>query len=94
MGEPKLLMLDEPSFGLAPLVIDRILDVAVTLCRSGLAVLLVEQLVEKALAHAETAILMDTGRVVHVGRAAEIAGSELLARTFIGAKPAIKETVK
>ena len=49
----RLLMLDEPSGGLAPLVIDRILDVARSLTLQGAAVLLVQQLVEKALAHAD-----------------------------------------
>ena len=64
IGEPALLMLDEPSGGLAPIVIDRILDVATELCRSGLAILLVEQLVEKALRHAHYGYLMETGRMV------------------------------
>jgi branched-chain amino acid transport system ATP-binding protein len=84
IAEPRLLMLDEPSFGLAPVVIDRILDVADALCRAGLAVLLVEQVVEQALQHADSAILMETGRVVHAGPAAGLLDGKLLADSYLG----------
>jgi branched-chain amino acid transport system ATP-binding protein len=81
---PKLLILDEPSGGLAPLVIDRILDVARSLTRDGVAVLLVEQLVEKALAHADRCYLMATGRIVHEGLAKDLAGSDVLHSAYLG----------
>jgi branched-chain amino acid transport system ATP-binding protein len=81
---PRLLILDEPSGGLAPLVIDRILDVANSLSRDGVAVLLVEQLVEKALAHADRCYLMATGRIVHEGRAKDLAGSDILHSAYLG----------
>jgi branched-chain amino acid transport system ATP-binding protein len=84
ISQPRLLILDEPSGGLAPLVVDRILDVARTLCRDGVAVLLVEQLVEKALAHADRAYLMEAGRVVHEARAAALIGSDVLHGAFLG----------
>ncbi len=79
-----LLILDEPSGGLAPLVIDRILDVARALPADGVAMLLVEQLVEKALAHADRCYLMATGRVVHEGPAKDLAGSEILHSAYLG----------
>jgi len=79
-----LLILDEPSGGLAPLVIDRILDVASDLARQGVAVLLVEQLVEKALAHADRCYLMATGRIVHEGGAKDLAGSDILHSAYLG----------
>jgi branched-chain amino acid transport system ATP-binding protein len=85
IAEPRLLMLDEPSGGLAPLVIDRILDVASALARDGVAILLVEQLVEKALAHARRCYLMATGRIVHEGLAKELAGSDILHSAYLGA---------
>jgi branched-chain amino acid transport system ATP-binding protein len=85
IAEPRLLMLDEPSGGLAPLVIDRILDVASALARDGVAILLVEQLVEKALAHASRCYLMATGRIVHEGLAKELAGSDILHSAYLGA---------
>ena len=84
IAEPRLLILDEPSGGLAPLVIDRILDVAKTLARDGVAILLVEQLVEKALAHADRCYLMATGRIVHEGLAKDLAGSEILHSAYLG----------
>jgi branched-chain amino acid transport system ATP-binding protein len=84
IAEPRLLILDEPSGGLAPLVIDRILDVARALARDGVAILLVEQLVEKALAHADRCYLMATGRIVHEGLAKELAGSDILHSAYLG----------
>jgi branched-chain amino acid transport system ATP-binding protein len=84
IAQPKLLILDEPSGGLAPLVVDRILDVARTLTRDGVAVLLVEQLVEKALAHADRCYLMEAGKMVHEAPAAEVLGSDMLHKAFLG----------
>jgi branched-chain amino acid transport system ATP-binding protein len=84
IAEPQLLILDEPSGGLAPMVIDRILDVATNLARDGVAILLVEQLVEKALAHADRCYLMATGRIVHEGPAQELAGSDILHSAYLG----------
>ena len=84
IAEPRLLILDEPSGGLAPLVIDRILDVATALARDGVAILLVEQFVEKALAHADRCYLMATGRIVHEGPAKELAGSDILHSAYLG----------
>ncbi|MFO1322224.1 MAG: ABC transporter ATP-binding protein [Burkholderiales bacterium] len=84
IGEPRLLILDEPSAGLAPLVIDRILDVAAELCRQGLAILLVEQLVDKALRHAHFAYLVETGAIAGHGFAHDILGSEALHRAYLG----------
>lgn len=84
IAEPRLLILDEPSGGLAPLVIDRILDVARRLSRDGVAILLVEQLVEKALAHADRCYLMATGRIVHEGLARDLAGSDILHSAYLG----------
>jgi branched-chain amino acid transport system ATP-binding protein len=84
IAEPRLLILDEPSGGLAPMVIDRILDVAKSLARDGVAILLVEQLVEKALAHADRCYLMATGRIVHEGLAKNLAGSDILHSAYLG----------
>jgi branched-chain amino acid transport system ATP-binding protein len=85
IGEPRLLILDEPSAGLAPLLIDRILGVAAQLCREGTAILLVEQLVEKALRRAGYCYLVETGRIAAEGTPAEIQASDVLHRTYLGA---------
>jgi branched-chain amino acid transport system ATP-binding protein len=84
IAQPRLLILDEPSGGLAPLVVDRILDVARTLTAEGVAVLLVEQLVEKALAHADRCYLMEAGKMVHEAPASTVLGSDMLHKAFLG----------
>lgn len=84
MADPLLLILDEPSGGLAPIVVDRILDVAGNLAARGLAILLVEQLVEKALKHAHYGYLLETGQIGGEGPAAELGESDLLRRIYLG----------
>ncbi|CAN5900702.1 ABC transporter ATP-binding protein [soil metagenome] len=88
IGDPKLLILDEPSGGLAPIVIDRILAVASQLCASGLAILLVEQLVEKALRHAHYGYLVETGRIAAAAFSDELREGDLLQRVYLGGAPA------
>jgi branched-chain amino acid transport system ATP-binding protein len=84
IGEPRLLILDEPSGGLAPIVVDRILNVASKLCAAGIAVLLVEQLVEKAMRHAGYCYLIETGRVVGHGPPAALRDTEMLRQAILG----------
>jgi branched-chain amino acid transport system ATP-binding protein len=84
VGDPRLLILDEPSLGLAPIIINRILDVATELCREGMAVLLVEQLVEKALQHAHHCFLVETGRIAWGGTPDDLRGGDMLHRVYLG----------
>jgi branched-chain amino acid transport system ATP-binding protein len=84
MADPLLLILDEPSGGLAPIVVDRILTVAASLAERGLAILLVEQLVEKALKHAHYGYLLETGAIGGEGPAVELGNSDLLRRIYLG----------
>lgn len=84
IGEPRLLILDEPSGGLAPIVVDRILSVASKLCADGIAVLLVEQLIEKAMRHASYCYLIETGRVAGHGTTAELRDTEMLRQAILG----------
>jgi branched-chain amino acid transport system ATP-binding protein len=86
IGEPKLLILDEPSAGLAPVVIDRILNVASAECARGMAVLLVEQLVDKALRHADFCYVVETGRIALAATPAELRGSDALKHIYLGNK--------
>ena len=85
MHEPRLLMLDEPSLGLAPAVIDQLLDTVVQLRRDGTAILLVEQMVERALQIADTAYVMQNGRIVGHGAAQALRDSDLLRQAYLGA---------
>jgi branched-chain amino acid transport system ATP-binding protein len=84
IADPRLLVLDEPSSGLAPLVIDRILEVSSQLCAGGMAILLVEQLVEKALRHAHYAYLLETGRIAASGPSQQLRESDVIHRVYLG----------
>ena len=89
IGDPQLLILDEPSSGLAPLVIDRILEVASQLCAAGRAILLVEQLVDKALRHAHYAYLLETGRIAASAFSEELREGDLIHRVYLGGGRAV-----
>jgi branched-chain amino acid transport system ATP-binding protein len=84
MREPKLLMLDEPSLGLAPVLVDQVLAAILALRAEGVAILLVEQMVERALEIADDAYVMQNGRVIASGPAREIAASDALRTAFMG----------
>lgn len=84
MHGPRLLMLDEPSLGLAPAVIDQLLDAVVQLRDQGMTVLLVEQMVERALQFADTAYVLQNGRVIGHGPAAALRGSALIRQAYLG----------
>ena len=90
MHEPRLLMLDEPSLGLAPAVIDQLLDAVVQLRRDGCAILLVEQMVERALQIADTAYVLQNGRIIGHGPANELRDSDLIRQAYLGAGAARK----
>jgi branched-chain amino acid transport system ATP-binding protein len=84
IGAPRLLILDEPSGGLSPVLVDRILAVAAALCATGVAVLLVEQLVEKALRYAHYGYLIEIGRLAGEGTPAALRQGTLLERVYLG----------
>jgi branched-chain amino acid transport system ATP-binding protein len=84
MREPKLLMLDEPSLGLAPVLVDQVLAAILALRAEGVAILLVEQMVERALEIADDAYVMQNGRVIASGTAREIAAGDALRTAFMG----------
>jgi branched-chain amino acid transport system ATP-binding protein len=84
MREPKLLMLDEPSLGLAPVLVDQVLAAILALRVQGVAILLVEQMVERALEIADDAYVMQNGRVIASGPASEIAAGDALRAAFMG----------
>ncbi len=84
MARPRLLMLDEPSWGLAPVVVLQILEVIRELRRRGLSVLLIEQDVQHALQIADRAYVMENGVVSMEGRAADLLGNEAVRRAYLG----------
>jgi branched-chain amino acid transport system ATP-binding protein len=84
MAKPGLLMLDEPSIGLAPLVVREIFSVIAGLRRQGKTVLLVEQNARAALAIADRGYVMETGRIMVEGTAEELAGNHDVRRAYLG----------
>jgi branched-chain amino acid transport system ATP-binding protein len=84
MSGPRLLMLDEPSLGIAPLLIPHIYAGIRSVAARGTTVLLVEQNVREALRAADTAYVLQTGRVVLHGAAADLIGDPLVQEAFLG----------
>ena len=84
MAEPKLLLLDEPSLGLAPIIIDRMFETLERLKGEGLTMLLVEQRADAALAIADHAYVMATGEIVAEGPAAELRSDERVRKAYLG----------
>lgn len=84
MAMPRLLLLDEPSMGLAPQVVEDIYGVILALQREGTTVLLVEQNAEAALAVADRAYVIETGRLVVAGTGAELLASDRVRRAYLG----------
>jgi branched-chain amino acid transport system ATP-binding protein len=84
MGAPGLVLFDEPSQGLAPKVVQDVMATVTRLKREGVAVLLVEQNVESALAVADRAYVMHQGRVIHEGSAAALRADAALQRRLLG----------
>ena len=84
MGHPKLLMLDEPSMGLSPLLVDQVFEIIKDINRDGTTVLLVEQNAGKSLAISDRAYVMETGSIVLTGTGAELAASEKVRKAYLG----------
>ncbi len=84
MSHPKLLMLDEPSMGLAPILIDQIFEIIQELHKMGTTILLVEQNAEKALKISNRAYVLESGRVTLTGTGAELAASDDIRKAYLG----------
>jgi len=85
MGKPKLLLLDEPSLGLSPLLVDQILAAIVSLKANGITVLLVEQNASAALEIADRAYVMETGRIVSTGEGSVLLSDPKVKAAYLGA---------
>ena len=84
MARPKILLLDEPSWGIAPKLVTKILDTIVAINAAGVSILLVEQNVRRALAIANRAYVIQTGRMVLAGTGRDLLDSELVKRAYLG----------
>ena len=84
MAQPRLLMLDEPSWGIAPMYVTKVLDVIQRVNERGVTVLLVEQNVHKALSIADHGYVIQTGRIVMQGSGSELANDEAVRKAYLG----------
>jgi len=84
MGRPKLLMIDEPSLGLAPNVVDRVMEVVKAINQDGTAVLLVEQDVVLALEIADRGYVLENGRIVMSGPASDLRRDPAIRKAYLG----------
>ncbi len=84
MANPKLLMLDEPSMGLSPLLVSQVFEIIQDMNKKGITILLVEQNAEKALGIADRAYVLANGMITHSGTGEELAGSEEIKKAYLG----------
>jgi branched-chain amino acid transport system ATP-binding protein len=84
MAKPKLLLLDEPSMGLAPKIVEQILETIQSINRLGVTVLLVEQNAAMALAISNRGYVLETGQVILQGIASDLAGNDLVRQAYLG----------
>ena len=84
MSNPKLLMLDDPSMGLAPILVEQIFDIIRELHKSGTTILLVEQNAQAALSVADRGYVLETGKIVTSGTGAELLSSPAIKKAYLG----------
>jgi branched-chain amino acid transport system ATP-binding protein len=88
MSRPKLLMMDEPSMGLAPLIVERIFDIVQELNRDGITIFMVEQNAHMALKVAHKFFLMEQGKVTFAGAPGQVAEDDVIRRAYLGSMKA------
>ena len=84
MSKPKLLMLDEPSMGLAPILVEQIFDIVKELHQAGVTILLVEQNAQMALSIADRAYVLETGRIAMTGEASALLKNDDVRKAYLG----------
>ena len=84
MSRPKILLMDEPSMGLSPLLVKEIFNIIVELNRTGMTILLVEQNAKMALSIANRAYVLETGRIVMSGDAKEMLADDKVRKAYLG----------
>jgi branched-chain amino acid transport system ATP-binding protein len=84
MSSPKVLLLDEPSMGLAPMLIQQIFSIITEISKQGTTILVVEQNAQQALSRADRAYVMETGRIVKEGTGAELLHDPAVKEAYLG----------
>ena len=93
MSNPKVLLLDEPSLGLAPLIVNDIMEIIKNINKEGISVLLVEQNARKALAIAHQACVLEQGRIVKRGTGKELAADESIIAAYLGKSKNVRRDI-
>ena len=84
MSHPKLLMLDEPSMGLSPVLVDQVFEIIKHFHKTGTTILLVEQNANKSLAISDRAYVLENGRITVTGTGSELMASEEIRKAYLG----------
>ncbi len=84
MSNPRIILMDEPSMGLSPILVNEIFDIIQSVSAGGTTVLLVEQNAKKALGIADRAYVLETGNIVQEGRAADLMDDESIKKAYLG----------
>jgi branched-chain amino acid transport system ATP-binding protein len=84
MARPRLLLLDEPSMGLAPMLIAQIFDIIVEISKQGTTILLVEQNAHRALSVADRAYILETGSITAVGKGRDLLNDPAVKAAYLG----------
>ncbi|KIR01824.1 Branched-chain amino acid transport ATP-binding protein LivF [Lachnospiraceae bacterium TWA4] len=84
MSKPRIILMDEPSMGLAPIVVSEIFDIIQEVSAAGTTVLLVEQNAKKALSIADRAYVLETGKIVKTGKASDLLNDESIKKAYLG----------
>lgn len=84
MSKPKIILMDEPSMGLSPILVNEIFDIIQEVSKSGTTVLLVEQNAKKALSIADRAYVLETGKIVLEGRAEDLLNDDSIKKAYLG----------
>ena len=84
MASPDMLLLDEPSMGLSPLLVKEIFKIIQELNQDGMTILLVEQNAKKALSIADRGYVLETGKIVKTGKAADLLNDDAIKKAYLG----------
>ena len=84
MSHPRIILMDEPSMGLSPILVNEIFDIIQSVSASGTSVLLVEQNAKKALSIADRAYVLETGNIVMSGDAKELMNDDSIKKAYLG----------
>ena len=84
MSNPKIILMDEPSMGLSPILVNEIFDIIQSVSKSGTTVLLVEQNAKKALSIADRAYVLETGNIVLDGNANDLLNNDSIKKAYLG----------